>query len=213
MTLYQPATLMTDCLLAALAAWLAWRLHASMPSTNLASHWWSRALALTAISALVGGGYHGFASNLPESLSNLWWILTLLAIGILSAAMDFSLLHEFTATNRQKPWRWFIVLKLSAFSVGVIAHPVFFVAILDYGITMLAWAALAAASRRVWCGWMLVAIGLSFAAALVQQSRWSPLVHFNHNDIYHMIQALALIGFYCAGRHFGNEIALQKPKG
>jgi hypothetical protein len=212
MTLYEPATLVTDCLLAALAAWLAWRLHVSMPSTNLAARWWSRAMALTAVSALVGGSYHGFAPNLPEPPSKIWWVLALLSIGMLSAAMEISLLHEFAATNRQKPWQWLIVLKLSAFSVAVIAHPVFVVAILDYGMTMLAWAALAAASRRAWRSWMLAAICLSFAAAVVQQSRWSSSVYFNHNDTYHVIQALALIGFYRAGRHFRNEIALQKPK-
>jgi hypothetical protein len=211
MTVYEPATLVTDCLLAALAGWFAWRLHASMPSTNLAVRWWSRALAMTAVSALVGGSYHGFAPNLPESLSKAWWMLALLAIGMLSAAMDLSLLHEFAPTHRQKSWQRLVVLKLSLFSMAVIVHPLFAVAIIDYGITMLAWAMLATASRRAWRSWMLVAICLSFAAAAVQQSRWSPLPHFNHNDIYHVIQALALIGFYRAGRNFGMAIASTHP--
>jgi hypothetical protein len=91
--------------------------------------------------------------------------------------------------------------------VALIAHPVFIVAVLDYGMTMLTWCALALVSRRIWRVPMLVAVGLSIAAALVQQSRWSPSVRLNHNDIYHLIQALALVGFYRAGRHFGNHHA------
>ena len=56
--------------------------------------------------------------------------------------------------------------------------------------------------RRPWRGWMLAGIGLSIIAALVQQLGWAPAPHFNHNDLYHVIQALALGGFYRAGRKF-----------
>ncbi len=193
MTLYEPATLVTDCLLAALAACLAWRLYATMPRSNLAVRWWSRALALTAVSAIVGGTYHGFAANLPGAILKVWWILVLLVIATMSAAMDLSLVHEFISTGRQGHWRQLIALKLCVFSVGIVAHPVFVVAVLDYGMTMLTWCALALASRRLWRVPMLVAVGVSLVATLVQQLRWSPSVHLNHNDIYHLIQGLDVV--------------------
>jgi hypothetical protein len=209
MTLHEPATLVTDCLLAALAAWLAWRLRGAMPPFNLPAQWWSRALAWTAVSALVGGTYHGFAANLPAPVADAWWRLTLVTIGLVSASMDLSLMHECAAAARRKAWRGVIALKLGIFLAAFLAYPKFGAAILDYGITMLAWAACAVVSRRPWLWPMLAAIGLSLAAALVQQLRWSPWVILNHNDLYHVIQAFALVGFYLAGRHFGNEAARE----
>jgi hypothetical protein len=49
---------------------------------------------------------------------------------------------------------------------------------------------------------MLSAIALSIVAALVQQMHWAPAVAFNHNDLYHVIQAVALALFYRAGDTF-----------
>ena len=56
MTVHEPATLLTDLLLGALAGWLAGRLRRNPAAP---ARWWSRALLLTAASALVGGTYHG----------------------------------------------------------------------------------------------------------------------------------------------------------
>jgi hypothetical protein len=55
---------------------------------------------------------------------------------------------------------------------------------------------------------MLAAIGLSVIAALVQQLQVSPSLQFNHNDLYHVIQAFALGGFYRAGTGLGTGIHL-----
>jgi len=56
--------------------------------------------------------------------------------------------------------------------------------------------------RRPWRRWMLAGVGLSIAAAVVQQMHWGFSPRFNHNDVYHLIQAFALIAFYRAGRKF-----------
>jgi hypothetical protein len=211
MILHEPATLVTDCLLAALAAWLARQLRGSICVANPPALWWSRALAWTAASALIGGTYHGFAPNLPAPVSEAWWSLTLVSVGLLSFAMDISLMYECAAVDRWKAWRALIALKLGIFMAAILVNPRFGAAILDYGTTMLAWAVGALALRRRWLGPMLWAIGLSLAAALVQQLRWSPGPHFNHNDLYHVIQAVALVGFYFAGRRLGNETNRKNP--
>ena len=202
MSIHEPATLLTDYMLALLAGWLAWRLHRQLSARQDAAQWWSRALGLTALSALVGGSYHGFAPNFSPAVSGLWWIVTLLIINLLSAAMTLSLLHEVVPPAQHRPWRGLIAFKFAAFAGAVIAHPFFVVVIIDYGLTMLAWATAAVLLRRSWSGWMLAGIGLSVVAALVQQLRWAPSLHFNHNDLYHVIQALALICLYAAGRKF-----------
>ena len=54
-----------------------------------------------------------------------------------------------------------------------------------------------------------LALALSLVAAAVQQLRVCFGTHFNHNDLYHLIQALALIAFQFAGRRFSP----QRPPG
>jgi len=56
--------------------------------------------------------------------------------------------------------------------------------------------------NRSWRGWILSGFGLSVLAAVIQQSGWPSLAHFNHNDLYHVIQALGLIALSRAPRHF-----------
>jgi hypothetical protein len=208
MSVHEPATLLTDYLLAALAGWLAWRLRAQTLATNDAARWWSRSLGLTALSALIGGSYHGFAPNFPDPVADAWWTATLLSLCLVSAAMALTLLHELVPVGRQRPWIGVVAFKLAAFGSAAMTHPAFVVAVIDYGLTMLAWATAALVVRRAWSGRMLAAIALSVVAALVQQLRWAPSLHFNHNDLYHVIQALALVGFYQAGRRFSSGAAI-----
>lgn len=202
MSVHEPATLLTDVLLGALAGWLAWRLRYGAPTPHPAARWWSRALALTAVSAVVGGVYHGFAPNFSTSIQSTWWILTLILICLISAAMATSLLFETMPPARQRPWQALIAFKFLAFATAAVRHPEFVVAIIDYGLTMLMWTVAAIALRRPWRNWLLAGVGLSVGAALVQQLRWGLTARFNHNDLYHVIQAFALIAFYRAGRRF-----------
>lgn len=202
MTLHEPATFVTDCLLAVFAVWLAWRLRRSSPNENRAVRWLSHALALTAASALVGGAYHAFAPNFPPAISASWWRLTLLTINLLSAAMAVSCVHEVAPPALHHRLSIVVVTKLLLFASAAMVHPVFWVAIADYGSTLLTWLAAAALLRRLWRTWMLSAIALSAIAAAVQQFRWAPAPWFNHNDLYHLIQISALVAFYKAGLVF-----------
>lgn len=200
MTIHEPSTLLTDLLLALLAGWLAWRLRQGRPDDRGAARWWGRALALTAASAFVGGAYHGFAPNFPEDLAHLWWIATLLIINLLSAVMAMGLLQEVRPARGSGRWAGLIAAKLAGFAVLAVLVPQFVVVIVDYGLTMAAWAVAAIWLRRAWSSWMLAAIGLSVAAAVIQQLRLAPSARFNHNDLYHVIQAFALGCFYAAGK-------------
>ena len=202
MSIHEPATLVTDVLLAALAGWCAWRLHGQRPAAHLAVRWWIRALALTGLSALVGGLFHGLALNFP-AIAGAWWTLTLLLICFVSAAMGMSLAHEIGPVSRIRGWRFAVLAKFSLFAVVVLITPRVVVAIVDYGLVMLAWAAAALWLQRAWRDWMLAAIVFSAIAATVQQMRWGLSPRFNHNDVYHVIQALAIYAFYRAGFKFG----------
>lgn len=201
MTIHEPATLLTDLLLAALAGGLAWHLRRRRPDA-VAARWWAVALAFTAASALVGGLYHGFAPNFPAAVAPPWWTLTLLTICLIAAAMDLALVHETVPPARQRAVMTVVGLKFAAFAAAAVQNPQFVIAIINYGLTMLLWAGVAVMLRRAWSLSMLAGIGLSIIAAAVQQLRIGISAHFNHNDLYHLIQAFALIAFYRAGRRF-----------
>jgi hypothetical protein len=211
-TIHEPYTLLTDLLLALLAGWLAWRLRQDRRDDWGAARWWGRALALTAASALVGGTYHGFAPNFPDDLAHLWWIATLLIINLLSAVMAMGLLREIQPARGMGPWAGVIAGKFACFAVLAILVHKFIVVIVDYGLTMVAWAVAAAWLRRAWSSWMLAAIGLSVGAALIQQLHLAPSVRFNHNDLYHVIQAFALVCFYAAGKRLSRAAPASPPK-
>lgn len=201
MNLYEPATLITDYLLALVAVVCGLRLLRDNPAS--ARRWFARALLLSALSAFVGGSYHGFAPNFAPELQAIWWKLTLIILSLVSAALALSLMHEVAPLRRQSLVRSTIVLKLAVFVTLALVKPVFLFAIIDYGTALIAWIVAALVTRRIWSPWMLTAIGLSFVAAAVQQLRLAPSVHFNHNDLYHVIQAFAFLAFHRGGRLLG----------
>jgi len=196
--LHEPTTFLTDCILAVLAVALAWNL----PAAPAAARWWRGMFVCTALSALVGGCHHGFAHNFSGPIQHYWWIGTLWIISGLSACMAMSLLHELVPPDRQRPWRGVIGAKLLLSAIVGFLHPVYLVVIIDYGLTMLAWLVAAVLVNRPWRGWILAGFGLSTIGAVVQQSGWPSMAHFNHNDLYHVIQALGLVALSRASRHF-----------
>jgi hypothetical protein len=201
-TLHEPATFATDFALALLAGWLAWRLRRITNAENRAARWMARTLALTAVSGIVGGSYHGFAPNFSAGIDVAWWRTTLLTIDLLSATMAMCLVCELAPPTRRLGWSVLVMLKFFGFASVAMRDPRFVMAIADYGSAMIAWLIAAVALRRRWRGAMIAGIALSIVAALVQQLRLAPATWFNHNDLYHVIQAAALIAFYRAGMKF-----------
>jgi hypothetical protein len=199
MTLHEPATFITDCLLSGLAAVLAFKLRRRTTPSAPAQRWLIRSLAALALSALVGGAYHGFAPEITPHVAAAWWWVTLVLIHVVSASLGLSLLHTVASPRLHNCLRSVIACKFAGFALLAALHPVFLVPVLDYGSTMLAWLLAALLLRRRWWIPMAIAISLSAVAASVQQLGWSPFSGFNHNDLYHLIQGLALLAFYRAG--------------
>lgn len=54
--------------------------------------------------------------------------------------------------------------------------------------------------QHVW--WLTTLVLVVAVAAAVQQLHVSPTAAFNHNDLYHVLQLLALFGFYRAAQRF-----------
>ena len=86
------------------------------------------------------------------------------------------------------------------YGLWVIKNPVFLAAIAAYGAAFAVLLAIRFYKRPMdHAGRLLVAgVGLSLVAAGVQQSGWSIHRYFNHNDLYHVIQAVAVWLLYRA---------------
>lgn len=174
MTLHEPMTMATDYLVAAAALLFAARLWRSFRA-------WALAFAFTAAAAIFGGTSHGFGPELVPVWQTVLWKLTVFSVGLAS----FFLL---SGASESKALRTFAVLKLAVYAGWMATHDHFVWVIADYGVTLLVVGAIELRRRGPSARWVLGSIAVSVVAALVQASGFSLHRHFNHNDLYHVIQ-------------------------
>jgi hypothetical protein len=195
-TITEPATLVTDWVMAGLAAWFAARLcRRDTPHAG----WWSGAFALTAASALVGGAHHGFHEALPPWASDALWRASLAAASIASYATMRAAAVQWLSSAAQPAASRAALVKLGAALVAGVLHPAFLVVVLDFGATLLFLGGAAAAGRRRdprACAAAMAGLALFVGGAAVQQGGLSPSPSFNHNDLFHVVQILANACFF-----------------
>ncbi|MGB5658271.1 MAG: hypothetical protein WBO54_02225 [Thermoanaerobaculia bacterium] len=205
MTISEPITMVTDYLVTLLAASLGIHLIIEGRARSCrAEALWGWAFMATALGALAGGTSHGFVQQLgDEGWQNLWKV-TVYAIG----AASFLLLAGALVASFSGPWRRLLLLvaffKLLGYLWWMASHDDFRFVINDYGSTMLLVLLLQIwqwwARRDPSAPWVVGGILVSFGASLIQQSGFALHQHFNHNDIFHVIQLLALWLLYRGGR-------------
>jgi hypothetical protein len=161
---------------------------------SAASGWWSIAFAAVALAALVGGTYHGFPSFYP----NVLWKTTLVAAGAASCAMVIA-----TGVGTRiapKLFFWLALLKFAAYLAWIASTDSFFAVVADSGSALLLVAALHAIRGGAAWRWMISGVAVAVAAAGVQAMKLAPHPHFNHNDLYHVIQLAAMWLLYRGAR-------------
>jgi hypothetical protein len=213
MTLLEPDVALTDFGLALESACFAAWLHRRGPADALLRLWFIAFFAALGLAALLGGVLHGFLSDPQSRLYWLVWTASMLAIGVAALAgwaLGARLVLSETAA------RHVIAAAAAAFvgyvSVVLLVSHSFTIAVIHYlpaALFLLGAFTLAYLRRRN--GFLLAGIAglaLSFVAAAVQQSETSlhPL-YFNHNALYHLIQAFALLLIFLAARGLARPIA------
>jgi len=177
----EPTTVITDYLLGAVAAWVSVLL---LKSTHASQRLWALAFAALAAGAFLGGTWHGFVR------SELLWKASVLSVGVASFGM---VAGSARATMESKALPVLAAIKLAAYLGWMLLHDEFIYVVLDTGIALLVVAAL---HLWKWNGPILAGVGLSVIAGLVQASGFTLHQHFNHNDLYHLIQVAGVVLLY-----------------
>ena len=176
----EPVTLLTDYALGAVSAWLGFRLLGF-------SRYWAIAFLALALAAFLGGTWHGFLQ------SDLLWKATILSVGVASFGMVAGSAHLTTRGLFRKILVGIAAVKLALYFAWMLFHDDFIWVIADTGSALAIVGAL-----HLWRfnGWMLAGVAVSVAAALAQAGGLALHRHFNHNDLYHVIQIAAMLLFY-----------------
>lgn len=205
MIINEPATLITDYLLAAFTAVLARRLfRAARESGSAPQWWWAVAFAATAVAGFAGGTVHGFRDGFGPRVIAPLWIVTIESLLVAAfAVIRATLLGSRLKPAAQRAATLALGVTFVVYGVWVIGNPRFVFAIAAYGAALAVLVAFKLSARgrpsRA-TRWMLAGVGVSALAAVVQQSGWSLHRHFNHNDLYHVIQALGVWLLYRGAR-------------
>jgi hypothetical protein len=176
----EPVTVLTDYLLAAVCLVLGIKLTRRSGS-------WAAAFIALGIAALLGGTWHGFWQSEPL------WRATTLSVGVASFGM---VAGSALATTRGALLRLllgFALVKLAVYSAWMLRHDDFIWVVADTGIALFVVAVL---YSWKWNAWMVAGVALSIAAGIVQASGVALHAHFNHNDLYHVVQIAAMVLFY-----------------
>ncbi len=176
MTVSEPMTLATDLMLTVAALVFAaklWRVN----------RMWALAFLFTAAGSFFGGIYHGFAPMVTPPAALLLWKATVFSIGLASF---------FLLMGSGRALAVIAIVKLVVYMSWMIAHDDFVYVIADYGLTLLIVGIVQFVRRGPSTPWVIASIVVSVIGALVQQSGFALHRHFNHNDLYHVIQLIAL---------------------
>jgi len=214
-TLLEPDVTLTDFGLAVECAWLAVWLHwRALPGGPLRT-WFVVFFAAAGIAALLGGITHGFLSDTQSAIYDVVWSATLIAIGI-AALSTWAIGGHLLFSQR-------VAKRVLVFAVSLLAMYVatvllvtqsFAVSIVYYvpaaAFLLTAFVLIYLRHHRNYLVAGIVGLTLSFVAAAIQQTETGILsLGLNHNALYHLVQAVALILIFLAARGLTREAVCQ----
>ena len=204
MRITEPMTMITDYAMGALAFVLAMRLVGDgTAGRQLSGRLWAAAFVMTAVAAFVGGTYHGFVQWLPGSAGRAMWKATLLATGLGSACLLAAAVAAAAAGPLRTALAGVVIAKLAFYVWTIATKDSFTLVIADYGTALVAVVLAAWVIRpsgltpAAW--WITAGVAVAVVAGVIQWARLAPHVHFNHNDLFHVVQMASLYLLYRGG--------------
>lgn len=195
----------TDYALVALCGFFAlrlWRVGKGAVQASVCS--WAAGFACFGLASIAGGTFHGFSMLFSQAVLQELWKLTAYAIGL---ASFFLLTGTLSACIVPCVGRFVILIpyvQLIVYVIWMATHDDFYYVIYEYAFTNLSILALqlhAGVIRRAMSApWLVGGVLVSFLAAAVQVNGIALHHHFNHNDLYHVIQMGGMYLFYRGAR-------------
>jgi hypothetical protein len=200
----EPMTVATNVVLSVLAFGLSARLgyYASAEGAK-AGGAMAGGLMGTAFAAVLGGVAHGIDPLVDPALRQRMWRGALHAMGLIGVGSVVAVAFFAARGPARTAILLFAAAKLVWYTVNVARRPEFRVAAADYGGAL---AILLAGAVYAWvrwsepgASWLVAAVMVSLVGGVVQARRFGFHRHFNHNDLFHVIQMAALYLFYRGG--------------
>jgi hypothetical protein len=198
----EPTTTLTDYLLA-LAAWTWGAL--LLRQRVLPARLFGLAFFATGLAAAIGGSAHGFGPGWSGSARAAAWLATYGVVGLANLLLLAGAVLAWAPRLYQLTLLGLLGFRLGVYAILLASHREFRYVIYDFIGTLVALGALALLGRGARPAPVpptLAGILVSFAGALVQSSGFALHPHFNHNDLFHVIEIAGLYCFYRAGRSF-----------
>jgi hypothetical protein len=197
-------TVLTDYLLGIWVLWLGLRLWRQGRRLNdRATGDWSLVFIFSAVAAFSGGTAHGFPDLLDGIGRALLWKLTVQAVGIASLCFLSAIIRSMFRGRVRHILMAVAFVKWAVYAWWMTSHDAFLYVVLDYLPSLLfvggmqAWCWLK--KERIAGRWIALGVVISLVAAGIQQSGFSLHRHFNHNDLYHVVQMVAFYLLYRGG--------------
>lgn len=219
MTILEPTTTMTDFILAAMAFYfghMCYRVHAK--SNDLSGldkryqQFWGVTFLFLGIASLLGGIAHGFI-HLKGSYPMLIkaWPFTVMNMGMASFYLLLTVAMEYFPRRRNGLF-FFAYIKMLAFLLLMFGYPKayfgpflnvsFKLVLFDYGPILLLLLIMNAReylqTKNLASKTMAISVVISILGSVVQMSGFTIHKHFNHNDLYHVINMVAMVLMYKA---------------
>ena len=199
-TIAEPTTTVTDYLITGVAWWLGARL-VRLEEHALVRRLWAAGFFFIGLAALFGGTSHGFAPHLDPLQLFYLWKATVYSVGL---SMLFAVAGTIAGAGISPAARGVLHgLNLAAFAVyawWMIDHGDFIYVIYHYVPAMFSVALIQAYEyrnrRAASAPWLVGGVLVTLMGAVVQRSGFTLHPHFNHNDLYHLIQVGGLLLLY-----------------
>lgn len=201
----EPMTAATDLVLAlGCTFWGARQLLAGRRTRCTSRVFWGLGFLGFAAAAFAGGLYHGMRDAFSPAVGAALWRAVVASMAVASAAMLAGAVRAFVGRAARPFWLAVCAMKLAVVLVFFGGSENFTAVIVDYGIAQFAMLYLAASAwrreRTESAPWILAGVAVSVIAAAIQQSGFALHRHFDHNDLYHLVQFSGMYLFDRGGR-------------
>jgi hypothetical protein len=197
------ATMVTDFAIAAICVAFAIGVERSATGVATARGVWAVTFALTAVAATIGGVVHGFALHLRPTTKQRLWKATQYTMGVTSFTILVGAVFAFLRGPAQTVLLAVALIKLVLYLAIVPGRDDYTIVVTDYALSMLGAVTLATVGWMEYgapaAPWLVSGVVVSAIAAAIQLTKVAPHPRFNHNDLYHVVQIVALYLFYRGG--------------